>query len=158
MAIVKQTLHPEGDTGTDIYPKTSVDQIADLPTSAKSQLYAHYINLYLSDGSGNANQFICTAFLINANPTPITSITEWLNQMSSRCIASGQINVSTPVASAKVGEYTIDRFYKVSNEQINVHGAFIGDDSVIEENVEVIAGNRTINISDTPIVLGSNAG
>ena len=53
MPNVIQQLHPEGDTGTTIHPETEVKAITDLPTSAKSQLYAHYISclLYTSDAA-----------------------------------------------------------------------------------------------------------
>lgn len=149
MAIVKQTLHPEGDTGTDIYPKTSTDQIADLPTSAKSQLYVHYIVIYNSPSSGaNDNNFIC--YFINASSVEYDSLDSLKTGFSNRMLCNGKVMYNSK-------PHHVNYLYKTGNNiNLNITDLSTGLSSSID--ISTIDEYDSLTVDDTVIALGSNAG
>ena len=149
MAIVKQTLHPEGDTGTNIYPKTSVDQIDDLPTSAKSQLYAHYIAIFNSPSSGvNDNNFMC--YLINSSSIEYDSLDTLKTGFSSRMLCNGKVMYNGKAHHANY-------LYK-SGEDIYLNITDLSTGLSRSMNISSVDGYDSLTVDDTVIALGSNAG
>lgn len=151
MAIVKQTLHPEGDTVTDIYPKTSADQIADLPQSAKSQLYAHYIQLY---NSGGDNYIQAQIFVINSDATAYNKLSSLLEKITACTLIIGTVVLASTVGTAPAGRYMIVRNNKVSDD---LEIVIAGTDAPTYGEIS-LTDNFTITMYDRVIALGSNAG
>ena len=154
MAIVKQTLHPEGDTGTDIYPKTSTDQIIDLPLSAALQLYAHYIYFYYKDTNVRWGGQI---FFVNSISTPANSLSDIQSQIKGRAIVHGDVVYIQNAPSGLTAniKYSVRYAYLASDGNINLSG----DDGVIIQKTlsELLFDDIHITFVDNPIVLGSNA-
>lgn len=151
MAIVKQTLHPEGDTGTDIYPKTSVDQITDLPLSSQKQLYGHYIAI--SKGT-REKEFRTLLTFINSIPTPITSLTDLWNQISARADGQGIMNGDDG------NNYNIFSIYKASyTSQTGILAYNIATGALYDGDISTLCSEySSLEFTDTVIALGSNAG
>lgn len=151
MEIVKQTLHPEGDTGTDIYPRTSVDQIEGLPTSAKSQLYAHYIQLF---NSGGDNSIQAQIFVINSDATAYNTLSSLLEKITACTLINGIVVLASTVGAAPAGRYMIVRNSKDSDDLKII---IAGTDASTYGEIS-LTDNFTITMYDTVIALGSNAG
>lgn len=168
MAIVKQTLHPEGDTGTDIYPKTSTDQIADLPTSAKSQLYAHYIYMWASNEE--YIDFGGTLFFINGISAPINSLDDLSTQIEGTGVivgggyirkivpASIKTPIQIPIGSYIVGEGRANVGEYENDIRINIVRLDSPGGTYVTSLKEILGSTATLNISDYTVAVGSNAG
>lgn len=149
MAIVKQTLHPEGDTGTDIYPKTSADQIENLPLSAASQLYAHYIAIFNSPSYGaNDNNFMC--FLINSSSIEYDSLDTFKTGFFSRMLCNGKVMYNGKAHHAN--------YLFKSGEDISLNITDLSTGLSRSTNISSIDGYDTLTVDDVVIALGSNAG
>ena len=71
MAIKKDTLHPEGEVGVDIYPKTSIDQVENLQANLDA----------LNGDIANANgEISVVSNRVNANERNITDLQNYVNQ------------------------------------------------------------------------------
>lgn len=172
MPIVKQTLHPEGDTGTDIYPKTSTDQITDLPLSSQKQLYAHYHEFYSSNGqNGNISGQI---FFINSDNTNISgnkTITEFNNYIKSQisycCVIIAKVEVTTAFNSTTsspinipVGNYMVVRNGITPSPKEDFAINIVNLTSNLNEDIylEDLLGEGTLMFFGPVVSLGSNAG
>ena len=172
MAIVKQTLHPEGDTGTDIYPKTSTDQITDLPQSAKSQLYAHYMNFYSANGVNGS--IAGQIFFINADPTGLsgTKTVEEFNayiktQVQFTVVIIAKINVTTAFNSTAststniaVGNYMVGRNAITTEPKQELAINIMQLDGIANGDIYLgdLLGTGQLEFYGSTVPLGSNAG
>lgn len=153
MAIVKQTLHPEGDTGTDIYPKTSTDQIEDLPISAQKQLYGHYLHITGAESEGEwlINVYI---FFINSIKTPISSISGILGNIKGSAVTNGM--VKKDISTSGINCWASDMYISESNVYINY---FAPDDTGVQSyDCTTNPSALTFTCKDNVVAIGSNAG
>lgn len=150
MPIVKQTLHPEGDTGTDIYPKTSTDQITDLPQSAKSQLYAHYITIN-DNTSLNLQTIYVSIYFVNSQSSKIESFEALKDAIKSDLEIMGYFKDSTNREGFICGGN-----YSPSSNTISV--MVKSDTGFFYTALNNVASPESLIWRDSPVALGSNAG
>lgn len=172
MPNVIQQLHPEGDTGTTIHPETEVAAITDLPTSAKSQLYAHYIRFYTNTPAKPTTPW-CSGniFFINSKSAAVNNLSDLLEQISGSFVINGTILNSSNYSSdiPNPGYLSIDRGY-ISDGDIQVDYSVISSDAKNPSTAawgsatftQIFGEDWSINnyciLADVPIVIGSNAG
>lgn len=172
MPIVKQILHPEGDTGTDIYPKTSMDQIEGLPQSAKSQLYAHYMEFY--SVSGVNGSIAGQIFFINADPTGLSGAktveefqTYIKTQIQYAVVIIAKVNVTTEFNSTTsipstvaVGNYMVARNGMTTTPKQGLAINIMQLDGITNEDIylEDLLGTGQLIFYGSVVPLGSNAG
>lgn len=156
MSIQYTTLHPEGDTGTDLYPKTDVSQIADLPVSAQKQLYQHRIEV---SGTG----VTCFISFINSTQEELDSTTWTEFEAKLRQVVQGFCTCSGTFLFT--GD-SVDNIPKYSNGVIRVLSDTIeanvfntGNNSSMWLDITTyLSSLDTININDRCVAVGSNAG
>lgn len=101
MAIKKDTLHPEGEVGVDIYPKTSIDQVENLQANLDA------INGDISNANGEVAALSTNVSEINTRvSTSERNITDLQNDVNQNIIDISDIKDDITVLNTAYGSYT----------------------------------------------------